>query len=77
MTELDKEFLNLYQQFESWARDSYATDSDFILEDIRIEQVSSDVRWFLLSLMALHFTTKVIKYAFSDYRTFSALPLAH
>ena len=34
MTELDKEFLNLYQQFESWARDSYATDSDVILEDI-------------------------------------------
>lgn len=34
MTELDKEFLNLYQRFESWARNSYATDSDVILEDI-------------------------------------------
>lgn len=33
MTELDKEFLNLYQRFESWARDSYATDSEVILED--------------------------------------------
>ena len=33
MTELDKEFLN-HQRFESWARDSYATDSDVILEDI-------------------------------------------
>ena len=34
MTDLDKEFLNLYQSFENWARDSYASDSDVILEDI-------------------------------------------